>query len=103
MVDEEGNRVFGETATGAPIPRFTERLKLDEAGQPIPVIVRRYAEKTTLRLAESLGVLVPHEAAFETASAPHMMLMDPDGKPWSIAEVIKARFQARNLRPVAPG
>jgi len=82
----------------APGPQYVERLALDASGQPIPVIVRRYPEATTLRLAEALGVLAPADSG-ASAPDPHMVLLDAAGRRCSIADLLQARYTATATPP----
>jgi len=94
LVDADGRPVSGYDAEGKELPQFVERLRLDAAGEPIPIVTRRYAEKTTLRLAESLGVLTPADAAPEERQGKDVVFLAGDGRRYSLAEVIRARFVA---------
>ena len=92
--DEDGGPVTRIDSAGNAHPQHRPKLKLDENGEPIPVVVRRYAEKTTLRLAESLGVLSTEDTNDAQRPGKDVVFLDRDGKSFSISEVIERGFKA---------
>ena len=100
QLDEHGEPLVDDKGQ---VREWVPRLRLDAAGEPIPVVVRRYAEKTTLRLAESLEVLQPTEEVAGGETGKDVALVDDSGRRLSLVEALRARFSATGSRSLDEG
>lgn len=93
--DCDGNPAMRIDKHGDAHPILRERLSLDPLGNPIPVTVPRYAERTTLEVAKAYGLLEPVSTDDEEEGAEAVVLIDSNGEVLSFSAMLRRIIEAQ--------